>query len=104
MLITGSGPQDRDESILGHKPFLVLSDYHSPRHRRSSRRRSRHGQVHWSLATATTADFATDVEAGITYLKTRAEINPRKIGLIGHSEGGVIASRSLPATKMLLSS
>ena len=40
---------------------------------------------------ATTADFATDVEAGIAYLKTRAEVNPDKIGLIGHSEGGVIA-------------
>jgi hypothetical protein len=41
--------------------------------------------------TATTADFATDAEAGIAYLKTRAEVNPHKIGLIGHSEGGVIA-------------
>jgi pimeloyl-ACP methyl ester carboxylesterase len=41
--------------------------------------------------TATTADFATDTEAGIAYLKTRAEVDPHKIGLIGHSEGGVIA-------------
>jgi pimeloyl-ACP methyl ester carboxylesterase len=92
VLITGSGPQDRDESILGHKPFLVLSDYLT-RHGIAVLRADDRGTAKSTgvFATATTADFATDVEAGIACLKTRGEINPRKIGLIGHSEGGVIA-------------
>jgi uncharacterized protein len=92
VLITGSGPQDRDESILGHKPFLVLSDYLT-RHGIAVLRADDRGTAKSTgvFATATTADFATDVEAGIAYLKTRPEINSRKIGLIGHSEGGVIA-------------
>lgn len=92
LLITGSGPQDRDESIMGHKPFLVLADYLT-RHgiavlRADDRGIGKSGGV---FATATSADFATDAEAGVNYLKTRSEIDPRKIGLIGHSEGGIIA-------------
>ncbi|MGA7381604.1 MAG: acyl-CoA thioester hydrolase/BAAT C-terminal domain-containing protein [Terriglobales bacterium] len=49
------------------------------------------GRSTGNVATATTADFATDAESGVTFLKSRSEVNPRKIGLIGHSEGGVIA-------------
>ncbi|HWW15408.1 MAG TPA: alpha/beta fold hydrolase [Candidatus Dormibacteraeota bacterium] len=92
VLITGSGPQDRDESLLGHKPFLVLSDYLT-RHGIAVLRADDRGTAKstGNFATATTADFATDTEAGIAYLKTRPEINPHKIGLIGHSEGGIIA-------------
>ena len=92
VLITGSGPQDRDESLLGHKPFLVLSDYLT-RHGIAVLRADDRGTAKSTgvFATATTADFATDAEAGVAYLKTRPEINPHKIGLIGHSEGGVIA-------------
>lgn len=92
VLITGSGPQDRDESLLGHKPFLVLSDYLT-RHGIAVLRADDRGvgKSTGIFAKATTADFATDAEAGIAYLKTRKEIDPRKIGLIGHSEGGVIA-------------
>jgi len=92
VLITGSGPQDRDESLLGHKPFLVLSDYltrHGIAVLRADDRGT--GKSTGNFATATTADFATDTEAGIAYLKTRPEVNPKKIGLIGHSEGGIIA-------------
>jgi len=91
-LITGSGPQDRDESLLGHKPFLILSDYLT-RHGIAVLRADDRGTAKSTgvFATATTADFATDTEAGIAYLKTRAEVDPHKIGLIGHSEGGVIA-------------
>jgi len=92
VLITGSGPQDRDEALMGHKPFLVLSDYLTRRGiavlRTDDRGVSKSGGT---FATATTADFATDTEAGVNYLKTRAKVNPHKIGLIGHSEGGVIA-------------
>ena len=92
VLITGSGPQDRDETLLGHKPFLVLSDYLT-RHGIVVLRADDRGTAKstGNFKTATTADFATDTEAGIAYLKTRAEVDPRKIGLIGHSEGGVIA-------------
>ena len=92
VLITGSGPQDRDESLLGHKPFLVLSDYLT-RHGIAVLRADDRGTAKSTgdFATATTADFATDTEAGVAYLKTRPEIDPHKIGLIGHSEGGVIA-------------
>jgi fermentation-respiration switch protein FrsA (DUF1100 family) len=92
VLITGSGPQDRDESLLGHKPFLVLSDYLT-RHGIAVLRADDRGTAKstGNFSTGTTADFATDTEAGIVYLKTRSEIDPHKIGLIGHSEGGVIA-------------
>jgi fermentation-respiration switch protein FrsA (DUF1100 family) len=92
LLITGSGPQDRDESLLGHKPFLVLSDYLT-RHGIAVLRADDRGTAKSTgdFATATTADFATDAEAGIAYLKTRSEVDPHKMGLIGHSEGGVIA-------------
>lgn len=92
VLITGSGPQDRDETLLGHKPFLILSDYLT-RHGIVVLRADDRGTAKSTgiFATATTADFATDTEAGIRYLKTRAEVDPHKIGLIGHSEGGVIA-------------
>ncbi len=92
VLITGSGQQDRDESLLGHKPFLVLADYLTRKGIAVLRVDDRGiGGSGGNFGAATTADFATDVEAGISYLKTRPEVNVRKIGLIGHSEGGVIA-------------
>jgi fermentation-respiration switch protein FrsA (DUF1100 family) len=92
VLITGSGAQDRDESLLGHKPFLVLSDYLT-RHGIVVLRADDRGTAKSTgdFSTATTADFATDTEAGIAYLQTRPEVDLHKIGLIGHSEGGVIA-------------
>jgi fermentation-respiration switch protein FrsA (DUF1100 family) len=92
LLITGSGPQDRDESLLGHKPFLILSDYltrHGIAVLRADDRGT--GKSTGVFSGATTADFSTDTEAGVAYLKTRPEVDPHKIGLIGHSEGGVIA-------------
>jgi hypothetical protein len=92
VLITGSGQQDRDESLFGHKPFLVLADYLTRKGLAVLRSDDRGaGKSGGNFATATTADFATDVEAAITYLKTRHEIDPHKIGLVGHSEGGSIA-------------
>ena len=92
VLITGSGPQDRDESLMGHKPFLILSDYltrHGIAVLRADDRGT--GKSTGDFEAATTADFATDTEAGIAYLKTRPEVDLHKMGLIGHSEGGVIA-------------
>jgi pimeloyl-ACP methyl ester carboxylesterase len=99
LLITGSGPQDRDETLFGHKPFLVLADYLTRRGIAVLRVDDRGvGDSTGKVSDATTADFAEDVEAGIAFLKSRKEIDPARIGLIGHSEGGIIgplvASRS----------
>jgi fermentation-respiration switch protein FrsA (DUF1100 family) len=92
ILITGSGPQDRDEALLGHKPFLVLADHLTRRGIAVLRYDDRGiGKSTGEFAKATSADFATDVLAGVEYLKTRKEINPKQIGLLGHSEGGLIA-------------
>jgi uncharacterized protein len=92
VLITGSGQQDRDESIMGHKPFLVLADYLTRKGIAVLRSDDRGaGGSGGDFAASTTADFATDVEAAVAYLKSRPEVDPRRIGLAGHSEGGVIA-------------
>lgn len=93
VLITGSGPQDRDETVFGHKPFLILSDYLTRKGVAVLRTDDRGiGKSTGEFSGATTADFATDTEAGIAYLQTRSEVNTKMIGLIGHSEGGIIAS------------
>jgi pimeloyl-ACP methyl ester carboxylesterase len=92
LLITGSGPQDRNEALMGHRPFLVLSDYLT-RHGIEVLRVDDRGTAKSTgdFTKATTEDFAADVMAGIDFLKTRKEVNQKQIGLIGHSEGGVIA-------------
>ncbi|WP_306350228.1 alpha/beta hydrolase family protein [Flavobacterium sp. '19STA2R22 D10 B1'] len=92
ILISGSGPQNRDEELLGHKPFLVISDYLTRNGIAVLRYDDRGvGQSTGDFKTCTSQDFATDTEAAIQYLLTRKEINKKKIGLIGHSEGGLIA-------------
>ncbi len=92
LLIAGSGPNKRDEEILGHKLFLVLADYLTRRGIGVLRFDKRGlGKSTGSFALATSADFADDAEAGVAYLKTRKEVDGTKIGLIGHSEGGLIA-------------
>ena len=92
ILISGSGAQDRDETIVGHKPFLVLSDHLTRQGIAVLRVDDRGvGRSTGNLATATTTDFAGDVAAAIQFLKGRKEIDARHIGLIGHSEGGAIA-------------
>lgn len=92
LLITGSGQQDRNEEIAGHKPFLVIADYLTRRGIAVLRVDDRGvGGSTGGVSGATTADFATDVRAGIDFLKNRRDINPNRIGLIGHSEGAIIA-------------
>ncbi|MFY0592811.1 alpha/beta hydrolase family protein [Roseivirga sp.] len=92
ILITGSGPQNRDEEIFGHKPFLVLADHLTKLGVAVLRYDDRGVNESTGIFTdATTADFATDVESAISYLKTRNDIDVNQIGLIGHSEGGIIA-------------
>jgi len=92
ILITGSGPQNRDEELLGHKPFLIISDYLTRNGIAVLRYDDRGvGQSTGDFKAATSADLATDVKSAVAYLKKRKEINKKKIGLIGHSEGGLIA-------------
>lgn len=92
ILISGSGPQNRDEELLGHKPFLVLADYLTKNGIAVLRFDDRGtAKSTGDFKNATTFDFATDVEYAIKYLQTRKEINKNSIGLIGHSEGGIIA-------------
>lgn len=92
ILIAGSGRNDRDETILGHKPFLVLAD-HLTRNGIAVLRYDKRGvgESTGYYSRATTFDFANDVKVLLEYLANRPEINPAKIGLIGHSEGGIIA-------------
>jgi len=93
VLIAGSGPQDRDETIANHKPFLVLSDYLTRKGIAVLRYDKRGvGQSTGSTDTATTLDLASDAQSAVTYLKSRKDIDVAKIGLIGHSEGAMIAS------------
>lgn len=92
ILISGSGPQNRDEELFGHKPFLVIADFLT----RNGIAVLRYDDRGTAMSTgdfnaATSDDFATDVQSAIRYLKTRKEIDKSNIGLIGHSEGGIIA-------------
>ncbi|MBO9543741.1 alpha/beta fold hydrolase [Caulobacter sp.] len=93
LLISGSGPQDRDETLYDHKPFLVLADALTRRGVAVLRVDDRGvgGSQPGDVLNATTLDFATDVAAGVAYLRGRKDIDPARVGLIGHSEGGVIA-------------
>ncbi|HUM65935.1 MAG TPA: CocE/NonD family hydrolase [Chitinophagaceae bacterium] len=92
LLISGSGPQNRDEELLGHKPFAVLADYLTRKGYIVLRVDDRGiGKSTGDFATATSADFASDANGGIDYLLTRPEVNKKKIGIMGHSEGGMIA-------------
>lgn len=92
VLVTGSGPQDRDETLLGHKPFLVLADHLTRKGIAVLRFDDRGvGKSKGDFNKATSADFATDAFAAMEYLASRKEIDSKRIGLAGHSEGGLIA-------------
>jgi pimeloyl-ACP methyl ester carboxylesterase len=92
VLISGSGPQDRDESLLGHKPFLVLADHLTRSGIAVVRYDDRgFGKSTGRFATATSVDFMGDALAAVAWLKSRPEVDPSAIGLVGHSEGGLIA-------------
>ncbi|MDO8896715.1 MAG: alpha/beta fold hydrolase [Bacteroidales bacterium] len=92
ILISGSGAQDRDESFAGHKPFLVLSDYLTRNGIAVLRYDDRgFGESTGNFAEGTNAGFATDVLSAIDFLKNRTDIDTKKIGLVGHSEGAIIA-------------
>jgi pimeloyl-ACP methyl ester carboxylesterase len=94
VMITGSGAQDRDETILGHKPFAVIAD-----------RLTRDGiavlrvddrgfaKSTGNFAAATDDDFAVDTAAQVAFLRKRPDIDPARVGVIGHSEGGIVAPK-----------
>lgn len=92
ILVSGSGPQNRNEEIFQHKPFLVLADYLTRRGIAVLRYDDRGvDESSGEFATATTQDFAADAEAALAFLRSRDGIEPGAIGLIGHSEGGIVA-------------
>jgi pimeloyl-ACP methyl ester carboxylesterase len=100
LLISGSGPQDRDETLFGHKPFLVLADYLTRRGIAVLRCDDRGvGGSSGSTMKATMEDLTQDALAAVAFLKTRADIDPAKIGLIGHSEGGIVAPLAATRSK-----
>ncbi|SHJ99981.1 alpha/beta hydrolase family protein [Hymenobacter psychrotolerans] len=92
VLVSGSGPQDRDGTILDHHPFRVLADYLTRRGIAVLRFDDRGtGKSQGSFPTATTTDFLTDAQAALAFLRTQPGIQPKRVGMIGHSEGGTIA-------------
>jgi hypothetical protein len=106
ILLTGSGAQDRNESVFGHRPFLVLADHLTRQGIAVLRADDRGvGGSTGNLGLSTYDDLAGDALAGIEYLKSRKEINPRQIGLAGHSEGaavGMVAAGRSPDIAFLV--
>lgn len=93
VLVSGSGPQNRDEEMMGHRPFWVLADYLTNLGYavlRYDDRGTYNSQGRFS--SATTLDFASDAESAVKYLRNRNDIDPNKIVIMGHSEGGLIAN------------
>ncbi|RPG34966.1 MAG: alpha/beta fold hydrolase [Muricauda sp. TMED12] len=100
ILISGSGPQDRDETVANHKPFWILADYLTRQGIAVLRFDDRGvGKSTGNFSEATTADFSTDVLSAVAFLKTRPDIDSNNMGLIGHSEGGIIAPLAANQTK-----
>ena len=91
VLISGSGPQDRDEALLGHRPFLVLADHLARRGIATLRYDDRGvAKSTGDFAASTSADFANDAEAAVRFLRGTPNVARDRVGVIGHSEGGII--------------
>jgi pimeloyl-ACP methyl ester carboxylesterase len=91
ILTSGSGPQDRDETLMGHKPFWVIADYLTKQGFAVLRYDDRGvAKSTGDFDAATSLDFVTDINAVVTYLQARDDLPSDKIGLIGHSEGGLL--------------
>ena len=106
LLISGSGPQDRDQTIFGHKTFLVIADHLTRNGLAVLRLDDRGaGASAGSRAAATMMDYAMDAQAAIGFLEKRRDIDRKRIGLIGHSEGGVVAplvAKDTPAVSFMV--
>ncbi len=99
VFVTGSGPQDRDEALMGHKPFLVVADHLARRGIASLRYDDRgFGASGGNHLQSTVGDFATDVESALAFLAEQPAIDHDATGIFGHSEGGlsavIVASRN----------
>ncbi|HPN33636.1 MAG TPA: alpha/beta fold hydrolase [bacterium] len=102
ILISGSGAQDRDETVFNHKPFWVLADHLTRRGIAVLRFDDRGvGRSQGDFKTATTQDFCSDVLAAVEHLKSCKAIDPRRIGLLGHSEGGLVAPMAASADQSI---
>lgn len=92
ILISGSGPQNRDAEWMAHKPFMIIADHLTRKGIAVLRYDDRgFGKSTGDFRSGTSLDFSTDVERAVQFLKTRGEIDTAKIGLIGHSDGAMIA-------------
>ena len=91
VLVSGSGQQNRDEELMNHRPFWVIADYLT-RHGIAVLRYDDRGVggSTGEVKNATSLDFSYDAEAAFDYLRNRKEINASQIGILGHSEGGII--------------
>ena len=102
LLVTGSGPQDRDETIFGHKPFWVIADHLTREGIAVLRVDDRGaGKTRTKTSGATVEDHATDAEAALAFLRKNARVDKRRMGIIGHSEGGIIGAMVAGRTKDL---
>ena len=100
VLITGSGPQNRDEELLGIRPFRMIADHLTRAGIAVLRCDDRGvGGSTGSVPKSTTADFAEDVLAEVRYLEARPDIDKAHIGLLGHSEGGLVAPMAAAKSK-----
>lgn len=100
VLLSGSGPQDRNEEIMGHRPFLVLADYLTRNGFAVLRFDDRgFGKSEGDFSKATNLDFVGDALAAVAWLKSRSEVDAARIGLAGHSEGGIVAPRAAAQSK-----
>jgi pimeloyl-ACP methyl ester carboxylesterase len=93
VLIGGSGPTDRDETVAGHKPFLILADFLTKKGiavLRCDKRGIEQSKGDYSAATM--QDLARDAQATVAYLKSRKDVDAKRLGIIGHSEGGILAA------------
>ncbi|WP_447766469.1 alpha/beta hydrolase family protein [Sphingobacterium faecium] len=108
VLVTGSGPQDRNETLMGHEPFRILSDFLTKNNIVVLRYDDRGvGLSQGSFINGTIENFSKDAMAAIEFLKNRPNVDPNKIGIIGHSEGGLIAEllagQKLPSLSFIVS-
>lgn len=102
VLVSGSGPQNRDEALMGHRPFLVLADALTRRGIAVLRYDDRGvGESTGNFGTALTTDFAQDALAGVHYLRSRPDIAADRIGIVGHSEGGLVAPIAANRSKLV---
>lgn len=100
VLVSGTGHNTRDEDVWGHKVFLVLADALNRKGFAVLRYDKRGvGGSSGDYDAATTTDFASDAEAAVTWLKTQAQIDANRVGVLGHSEGGIIAPAVAAADK-----